>query len=71
MRRRGSNGAKDDRFYAVEGDTKREKLCYNFVEELWKREERQRRGMKRNPKDAFVTFLKHREEAGGLTFAST
>lgn len=63
--------SKDDRFYAVEEERKREELFYDFVEELRKREERQRRGRKRDAKDAFVAFLKYREEGAGLTFAST
>ena len=63
--------SKDDRFYAVEEEEKREELFYDFVEELRKREERQRRGRKRDGKEAFIAFLKYREETGGLTFAST
>jgi len=63
--------SKDDRFYAVEEEVKREELFYDFVEELRKREERQRRGRKRDGKEAFIAFLKYREEAGCLTFAST
>jgi len=63
--------SKDDRFYAVEEEGKREELFYDFVEELRKREERQRRGRKRDAKEAFVVFLKLKEDGGNLTFAST
>jgi len=63
--------SKDDRFYAVEEEATREELFYDFVEELRKRDERKRRGRKREARDAFVAFLKDREERGGLTFAST
>jgi len=62
---------KDNRFYAVEEEDKREELFYDFVEELRKREERQRRSRKRDGKDALIAFLKFREESCGLTFAST
>lgn len=63
--------ARDDRFYAVEEEGTREELFYDFVEELRKREDRNRRSKKRDAKDGFVKFLKGREERGGLTFAST
>jgi len=61
----------DDRFYAVEDEDTRHELYFDFVEELRKREERQRRGKKREAKDLFVAFLKNKEEIGSLTFAST
>ncbi len=63
--------SKDDRFYAVEDETSREELYLDFVEEIRKREERKRRGRKREAKDAFLAFLKTKEECGTLTFAST
>mmetsp|Transcript_21102 Transcript_21102/g.43329 ORF Transcript_21102/g.43329 Transcript_21102/m.43329 type:complete len:897 (+) Transcript_21102:208-2898(+) len=63
--------AKDDRFYAVDDETAREELFYDFVEELRKREERTKRNKKREAKEAFLAFLKVREEDGKLTFAST
>ena len=63
--------AKDDRFHAVENEERREELYLDFVEELRKRDERQRRGRKREAKDAFIAFLKSKEESGSLTFAST
>ena len=63
--------SKDDRFYAVEEEETREEMFYEFVEEIQKREERQKRGRKRDAKDAFLGFLKYREENGGLTFAFT
>jgi pre-mRNA-processing factor 40 len=61
----------DDRFYAVEDEETRHDLYFDFVEELRKRDERQRRGRKREAKDNFLAFLKSREEIGSLTFAST
>jgi pre-mRNA-processing factor 40 len=63
--------SKDDRFYAVEDETTREELFYDFVEEMRKREERTKRNKKREAKDAYLAFLKLREEEGKLTFAST
>jgi len=63
--------SKDDRFYAVDDETTREELFYEFVEEMRKREERIKRSKKREAKDAYLAFLKLREEEGTLTFAST
>jgi pre-mRNA-processing factor 40 len=63
--------SKDDRFYAVDDETTREELFYEFVEEMRKREERNKRSKKREAKDAYLAFLKLREEEGKLTFAST
>lgn len=63
--------AKDDRFYAVEDETTREELFYDFVEELRKREERTKRNKKRDAKEGFLAFLNSHEEQGKLTFAST
>jgi pre-mRNA-processing factor 40 len=63
--------SKDDRFYVLEEEHTREELFYDFVEELRKREERNKRSKKRDAKDAFIKFLKDREETGALTFAST
>jgi len=63
--------SKDDRFYAVEEETMREELFHDFVEEVRKREERLRRGRRRDAKNNFIAFLKYREDGGGLTFAST
>ena len=63
--------SKDDRFYAVDDETKREEMFYEFVEEMRKREERNKRSKKREAKDVFLAFLKLREEEGKLTFAST
>ena len=63
--------SKDDRFYAVEDEETRHEIYFDFVEELRKREERQKRGRKREAKDNFLAFLKNREEIGSLTFAST
>jgi pre-mRNA-processing factor 40 len=63
--------SKDDRFYAVEDENTREELFYDFVEEMRKREERTKRNKKREAKDAYLAFLKLREEEGKLTFAST
>ncbi len=61
----------DGRFHAVEDEKSRHELYFEFVEELRKRDERQRRGRKREAKDSFLAFLKSREEIGSLTFAST
>eukprot|EP00985_Skeletonema_marinoi_P009908 scaffold4665_cov162-Skeletonema_marinoi.AAC.1 len=63
--------SKDDRFYAVDDETTREELFYEFVEEMRKREERNKRSKKREAKDAYLAFLKLREEDGKFTFAST
>jgi pre-mRNA-processing factor 40 len=63
--------SKDDRFYAVDDETTREELFYEFVEEMRKREERNKRSKKREAKDALLAFLKLKEEDGKLTFAST
>ncbi len=63
--------SKDDRFYAVEDEASREEIYLDFVEEIRKREERKRRGRRREAKDAFLAFLKAKEECGTLTFAST
>lgn len=63
--------SKDDRFYAVDDETTREELFYEFVEEMRKRDERIKRSKKREAKDAYLAFLKLREEEGKLTFAST
>eukprot|EP00980_Cylindrotheca_fusiformis_P028338 scaffold22592_cov129-Cylindrotheca_fusiformis.AAC.24 len=63
--------ANDDRFHAVATETTRESLFLDFCEELRKRDERNKRNKKREIHDAFVSFLREREEAGKLTFAST
>jgi len=63
--------SKDDRFYAVDDETTREELFYEFVEEMRKREERNKRSKKREAKDTYLSFLKLKEEEGKLTFAST
>jgi len=63
--------SKDDRFYAVEDETTREELFYEWVEELRKKEERSKRNKRREAKEACVQFLKGKEEEGKLTFAST
>jgi pre-mRNA-processing factor 40 len=63
--------AKDDRFHAVATEHTRESLFLDFCEELRKRDERKKRSKKREAHDAFLSFLREREEAGKLTFAST
>ena len=63
--------SKDDRFHAVATETTRESLFLDFCEEFKKREERKKRNKKVEAKDAFVMFLKEKEEVGVLTFAST
>lgn len=63
--------SKDDRFYAVEDETTREELFYEWVEELRKKDERGRRNKRREAKEGCLKFLKAREEEGKLTFAST
>ncbi len=60
--------SKDDRFYAVEQEERREELFQDFLEEVRKKDERQRRGRKRDAKEAFLSFLKSKEL---LTFTST
>merc|ERR1712238_213160 len=54
-----------------EKESMREELFHDFVEEARKREERLRRGRRRDAKNNFIAFLKYREDGGGLTFAST
>jgi pre-mRNA-processing factor 40 len=63
--------AKDDRFHGVADEAARESLFLDFCEELRKREQRQKRSKKREIVDAFNSFLREKEEAGILTFAST
>ena len=63
--------SKDDRFYAVEDETTREELFYEWVEELRKKDERNKRNKKREAKEGCLKFLKAKEEEGKLTFAST
>lgn len=63
--------SKDDRFHAVEDEDSREELYLDFVEEIRKRDERQKRTRKREAKSSFLAFLKSKEEQGSLTFAST
>jgi pre-mRNA-processing factor 40 len=63
--------SKDDRFHAVEEEENREELYLDFVEEIRKQDERQKRTRKREAKTAFLAFLKAKEESGALTYAST
>lgn len=63
--------SKNDKFYAVEDEPTRETLFLEFCEEVRKRDDRKRRSMKRDAKDALFVFLREREESGQLTFAST
>ena len=63
--------SKDDRFFAVQDEGTRESLFLEFCEEFRKRDERKKRNKKRAAQDAFMSFLKEKEEAGTLTFAST
>jgi pre-mRNA-processing factor 40 len=62
--------SKDDRFYAVEDEPTRETLFLEFCEEVRKRDERKRRNLKRDAKDALFSFLREHEDSGQLTFAS-
>lgn len=63
--------SKDDRFHAVEEEENREELYLDFVEEIRKQDEWQKRTRKREAKTAFLAFLKAKEESGALTYAST
>lgn len=63
--------AKDDRFHGVADEATRESLFLDFCEELRKREQRKKRNKKREIQEAFNSFLKEKEEAGLLSFAST
>mgnify|MGYP005843085747 CR=1 FL=1 len=63
--------SKDDRFYAVSEEAMRESLFLDFCEELRKHDERKKRNKKREAQDAFLSFLKEKEEAGSLSFSST
>ena len=62
---------KDDRYFAVEEESEREEIFYEFIEESRKREERQRRNRRRDVKESFIGFLKSQEDLGVLTFASS
>jgi pre-mRNA-processing factor 40 len=63
--------SKDDRFYAVEDEGTRENLFLDFCEEFRKRDDRKKRSRKRETQEVLLSFLKEKEEAGSLTFAST
>ena len=63
--------AKDDRFNVVSDDATREELFLEFCEEHRKREDRMKRGKKRESEEALKSFLKEKVEAGVLTSAST
>lgn len=63
--------SKDDRFYAVEDESTRANLFLDFCEEFRKRDERKKRNRKREAMEAFLSFLKEKEDIGVLTFAST
>ena len=63
--------SKDDRFYAVEDETTREELYYEFVEELRKKDERSKRNKIREAKENCLSYFKAKEEEGKLSFAST
>ncbi len=63
--------SKDDRFYAVEEEATREELYHEWVEELRKKEERNKQNKKRETKEMYLKYLKGMEEEGKLTFAST
>lgn len=63
--------SKENAFHAVEDETTREELFYEWVEEMQKKEERLKRNKKRDAKENFVKYLRGMEEEGRLTFAST
>jgi len=63
--------SKDDRFHAVADESIRESLFLDFCEEQRKREERKKRNQRRDAQEAFVEFLREKNESGALTYAST
>ena len=63
--------AKDDRFYAVDEETTREDLFYEFCDDLRKRDERRKKNARRDAKSAFLAFLKDKEEAQKVSVSST
>lgn len=63
--------SKDDRFYAVDDETTREDLFYEWVEELRKKEERNKHNKKREAKEGCLKYLSGKEQEGKLSFAST
>lgn len=63
--------AKDDRFYAVDEETAREDLFYEFCDDLRKRDERRKKNARRDAKAAFLAFLKDKEEAQKVSVSST
>ena len=63
--------SKDDRFDSVKDEATRESLFLDFCDEQQKREERQKRSRKKEAQDAFISFLKEKEEKGILSYAST
>ena len=62
---------KDDRFHAVEDDISREEYYYEFMEELRKRDDRQKRSRHRDAKEQFLQLLQTKKESGTLTHATT
>lgn len=63
--------SKDDRFHAVADESTRESLFLDYCEESRKREERKKRNKRRDSQDAFLSFLKEKEDNGELSYAST
>jgi len=63
--------SKDDRFFAVEDESARESLFFDFCDDFKKRDERNKRNKKREIQKAFVSCLQEKEERGTLTYTST
>ena len=63
--------ARDERYHTVADEETRESLFLDFCEELRKHDERKKRNKKREAQDAFISFLREKEEAGVLLFSST
>ena len=63
--------AKDDRFYAVDEESTREDLFYEFCEDMRKRDERKKKDSRRDANSNFLAFLKEKEEAQTVSVSST
>ena len=55
--------AKDDRFYAVDEESTRVDLFYEFCDDLRKRDDQKKKNSRRDAKANFLAFLKEKEEA--------
>ena len=63
--------AMDDRFYAVDEESTRVDLFYEFCDDLRKRDDQKKKNSRREAKANFVAFLKEKEEAQAVSVSST